>query len=183
VTRRLGIILALGVIAMLVSGALALDETRTVHQPQVSPSWGMYTDAQWRTLQERYGSIQMVASEPAVSAVASRGCIVVVHGMTHLATVCRPSAPLRLIAWRAAGMTHVIGITNPSVTSVVTKTGNFTEGVVLQHAPHAYVFAGGFKGLTNLTVYGAHGRVLEQLQVHCASALRGACGISEQRRS
>lgn len=168
---------------MLISGALALDLTRTVHQPQVSPSWGTYTDPQWHTLQQRYGALTMATSMPPLSIVAAKGCLVVLRGMTHVSTVCNPTEPMQLFLWRSGGMTNVVGITSPAVSSVVTRGGGSVEGAPLLQAPHARVFGIGFRALTTLTAYDTHGHVLERLQVHCASALRGACGISEQRRS
>lgn len=180
-TRRLGVIIALGIVAVLVSGALAVDELRPVHQPQVSPSWGQYTDAQWRTLQERYGAVRMATDAPPLAILASRGCLVALRGMQHLATVCRPTAPLRLFTWRSGGMTNVVGITSPAVASVVYSEGSFRSGVPLMPASHGHVFGAGLRSATAFTAYDRHGRVLERL--YCASALRGVCGMSAQRRS
>lgn len=178
-------IIALGVVAVLVSGALALDERRPVRPPQVSPSWGQYTDRQWRTLQARYGALRMATSSPSLAIVAARGCLVVLHGMTHLATVCRPTTPMRLFAWRSAGMTNVVGITSPAVAYATTTSRTdgrrYTSGAFLLEAPHGHVFGSGVRAATAFTAYDAHGRVLERL--YCASALRGVCGISAHRRS
>ena len=160
----------LGVVATLVSGALALDERRTVHQPQVSPSWGQYTDPQWRTLERRYGSIRMATSSPPLAIVSARSCLVVLRGMTHLATVCRPSRALQLFTWRGSGMKRVVGITSPAV-SYVTATGRgYTQGMFLMPAPHGHVFGAGLRNATTFVAY-------------CASALRAVCGDSAQRRS
>jgi hypothetical protein len=184
-TRRLVLIVALGCVAVLVSGTFALDERRPVHQPRVSPSWGQYTDTQWRTLQQRYGSVAMATSSPPLAILASHGCLVALNGMRHLATVCRPTAPLRLFTWRSGGMTSVVGITSAAVAYAATSDREYgrvyRSGVFLMQARHGHVFGSGVRRPTAFTAYDRRGRVLERL--YCASALRGVCGMSAQRRS
>jgi hypothetical protein len=180
------VIIALGLVAVLAAGGLLAYAHRPVFDPTGSPGWGVYSDAQWHRLQARYGPIEMATSGTTLAIVRAHGCLVVLHGMTRRATVCRPAAPLRVFASRSGRMTDVVGITSPAV-SFVTSTGRYsgrpvTSGAFLMPAPHGHVFGfGDSSAATTLTAYDAHGRVLARL--YCASALRGVCGSSAHRRS
>ncbi|MES1247031.1 MAG: hypothetical protein ABUS54_05080 [Actinomycetota bacterium] len=166
-TRRLWIIVGLGVVAVLVSGALALDERRPVHQPEPSATGGVYSTPEWLTMQQRYGAgVRMIVSMAPMSVLESHGCLVVLRGLTHVATVCRPTAALRVFTWRSGEFTNVVGVTPTSVASVVVRGGGEAYGAALMQVARTRVFATSFRHLRTLTAADVHGRVVERLRVH-----------------
>jgi hypothetical protein len=81
----------------------------------------------------------------------------------------------------------VIGLAGRRVASLVSTwrlpDGRLTtSGSALLTAPGAWGFGSAYSGtLVSLTARDAHDRVIAK--VYCASALRGVCGMSAQRRS
>ena len=200
-TRRLGVIAALGLVAVLAAGGFAVVAHRPAEEPTVSPTWGVFTDAQWRTLGARLGVpasvLRMVTAMPArdgtpfaiVSAplAGSRRCFVVVRGLRPGEPICRLDAPVMAFMTREPNAVDVVGLASRRVASVVSTwrlpDGRLTtSGSALLSAPGAWGFGSGYSGkLVALTARDVHNRIIAR--IYCASALRGVCGISAQRRS
>ena len=173
VTRRLGVTVACGLLAVLAAGGFAVYAHRPARLPAPDPSWGLFSKAEWRSL----GATRVVAAMPPLAVVSVRGCLVVLNRTARLAAVCHQTQPLRMFALRAHGMTDVVGIVRPDVASVVGGGYNLP----LLRAPHAYAFGVGLRSASTFTAYDARGHVVAR--VYCASALRGSCGESAQRSS
>jgi hypothetical protein len=185
VTRRVGVIIALGFLTVLAAGGLALTIRTPAKDFKPTPSWGMYSNAQWRTLEQRYGAITMRTAMTSAAVVSAHGCLVVLDGMREVATVCHPTKPLQAFAVEHHGLIDVAGVASRRVVSVVTTTPQGSMNSALLPANDAWVFSAGFgrgaSGPLTLTARDAKGRVVARL--YCASALRGACGMSAHRRS
>ena len=195
-TRRLGVIAALGLVAVLAASGFAVYAHRPVREPSASPTWGVFTDAQWRTLAARLGvaprQLRMVAAMPArngtpFAIVRAHRCFVVVRGLRPGEPICKLDAPVVAFMTREPHAVDVIGLASRRVASLVSTwrlpDGRMTtSGSALLSAPGAWGFGSGYSGtLVALTARDAHNRIIARL--YCASALRGACGISAQRRS
>jgi hypothetical protein len=201
VTRRLGVIAALGLVAVLAAGGFAVYAHEPARAPIVSPTWGVFTDAQWQALGERIGvpasALRMVTAMPArdgtpfaiVSAPLARGrrCFVVVRGLQPGTPICTLGAPVAAYTTHEPHAIGVVGLAGRRVASLVVTWRlpdgrTTTSGAALLSAPGAWGFGGGYSGrLVALTARDVRGRVIERL--YCASALRGVCGMSAQRRS
>jgi hypothetical protein len=196
VTRRLGVIAALGLVAVLAAGGFAVFAHRPAQEPTVSPTWGVFTDAQWRTLAARLGvaprRLQMVTAMPArngtpFAIVRAHRCFVAVRGMRPGEPICKLDSPVVAFMTREPNSVDVVGLASRRVASLVSTwrlpDGRLTtSGSALLSAPGAWGFGSGYSGtLVALTARDAHNRIIAR--VYCASALRGACGISAHRRS
>jgi hypothetical protein len=201
VTRRLGVIAALGLVAVLAAAGFAAYAHRRASEPAVSPTWGVFTDAQWQTLGERLGvatsELRMVTAMPArdgtpfaiVSATLSAGrrCFVVVRGLRPGDPICKLDRPLMAFTTREPHGIDVVGLASRRVGSLVSTWRlpdgrTTTSGSALLSAPGAWGFGSSYSGtLVALTARDVHDRVIARL--YCASALRGVCGMSAQRRS
>jgi hypothetical protein len=200
VTRRLGVIVALGLVALFAAGGLEVYAHRSAPEPTVSPTWGVFTDAQWRILAGRLRveptQLRMVTAMPArdgtpfaiVSAPEGRQhCFVVVRGLRTGTPICRLVAPLVAFTVRGPHEIDVVGLASRRVASLVSTWRlpdgrTTTSGSALLSAPGAWGFGSGYSGtLVALTARDVHDRVIARL--YCASALRGVCGTSAQRRS
>jgi hypothetical protein len=195
-TQRLTAIVAAGLVAVLAAGGFALTHRGPAAAPPVSPTWGVFTDAQWRTLAARLGvapaQLRMVTAMPArngtpFAIVSARRCFVVVRGLRTEAPICTLSSPLMAFTTREPHAIDVIGLASRRVASLVSTWRlpdgrTTTSGSALISARGAWGFGSGYSGtLVALTARDVHNRVIAKL--YCASALRGVCGISAQRRS
>ena len=70
-TRRVEIIIPIGLAMILAAGGLALSERKSPSAPKASPTWGVFTDAQWNALGGRLSglgldqaSMQVVTAMP-----------------------------------------------------------------------------------------------------------------------
>jgi hypothetical protein len=200
VTRRLGVIVALGLVALFAAGGLEVYAHRSAPEPTVSPTWGVFTDAQWRILAGRLRveptQLRMVTAMPAgdgtpFAIVSARrdghDCFVVVRGIRPGTPFCKLTSPLVAFAVREPHTLDVVGLASRRVASLVSTWRlpdgrTTTSGSALLSAPGAWGFGSGYSGtLVALTARDVHNRVIARL--YCASALRGACGISAHRRS
>jgi len=196
VTRRLGVIAALGLVAVLSAGGFAVYAHRPAPEQSVSPTWGVFTDAQWRALGVRLGvpssALRMVTAMPArdgtpFAIVNARRCFFVVRGLRPGPPICTLAAPLLAFTTREPHAIDVVGLASRRVAGLVSTwrlpDGRLTtSGSALISAPGAWAFGSGYSGtLVALTARDVHNRVIAR--VYCASALRGVCGISAQRRS
>jgi hypothetical protein len=199
-TRRLGVIVVLGLVALSAAGGFAVHAHRPAAEPTVSPTWGVFTDTQWRTLAGRLrvapAQLRMVTAMPArdgtpfaiVSAPqGGQHCFVVVRGLRPGTPICRLAAPLVAFTARGPHEIDVVGLASRRVASLVSTWRlpdgqTTTSGSALLSAPGAWGFGSGYSGaLVALTARDVHNRVIARL--YCASALRGVCGTSAQRRS
>ena len=195
-TRRLGVIAALGLVAVLAAGGFALSAHRPAQEPAVSPTWGVFTETQWQALAARLrvspSQLRMVTAMPArngtpFAIVTAHRCFVVVRGMRTEAPICRLSAPVMAFMTPEPRATDVVGLASRRVASLVSTwrlpDGRLeTSGSALLSAPGAWGFGSGYSGtLVALTARDASNRVVAR--VYCASALSGVCGVSAQRRS
>lgn len=198
---RLVAIAAAGLAAILAAGGFALSSRGPAAEPAVSPTWGVFTDAQWQALGARLGvrpaALRMVTAMPArdgtpfaiVSAPhgAGRRCFVVVRGLRPGAELCALRAPLVAFTTVEPHAIDVVGLASRRVASLVSTWRlpdgtTTTSGSALLSAAGAWGFGSSYSGrLVSLTARDADGRVIARL--YCASALRGVCGISAQRRS
>lgn len=195
-TRRLGVIAALGLVAVLGAGGFAVYAHRPAREPTVSPAWGVFTDAQWRGLGARLGvpasALRMVTAMPArdgtpFAIVSAHRCFVVVRGLDTGTPICTLDSPVVAFTSREPHMLDVVGLASRRVASLVSTwrlpDGRITtSGSALLSAPGAWGFGSGYSGtLVALTARDARNGVIAR--VYCASALRGVCGTSAQRRS
>lgn len=187
--------------AILGAAGFVLTYRGPAAEPAASPTWGIFTDAQWQTLGARLGvrasALRMVTAMPArdgtpfaiVSAPRADGrrCFVVVRGLRPGRSICTLRAPLVAFTTVEPKAIDVIGLASRRVASLVSTWrlpgGRTTiSGSALIPAPGAWGFGSGYSGrLVALTARDAHGRVIARL--YCASALRAVCGSSAQRRS
>jgi hypothetical protein len=205
VTLRLRIIAAAGLAVVAAAGGLSfsLRHTGSLPSTTISPTWGVFTDAQWRALGARLDALgldgstmKMVTAMPkqdgtpfaVVTAVRGPGhaCFVVVRGASAARPICTLRQPLLAFTATDRGVTDVVGLVTRRAETVVaswrTPDGHVvTQGSALLTAPHAYGIGIAFSGVPTLTAYGHGGVALGK--VYCASALRGVCGTSAQRRS
>lgn len=193
-SHRLPFILALGFAATVAAGAFAVVAHRPAHEQHVDPSWGVFTDTQWRTLGSRLGAndLRVVAAMPLhdgtpFAIVTARRCLVVVRGTSPLRRVCGLTSPLLVFAQRDGSMTNVVGIASGRIEGVVSTSQidghSFTQGTALLRAPGARVFGSSFAGVPAFTARDRNGQFVARVRLYCASALRGVCGTSAQRRS
>jgi hypothetical protein len=190
------VIAALGVVAVLAAGGFAVYAHRPAKEPTVSPTWGVFTDAQWQALATRLGvpasALRMVTAMPArdgtpFAIVGARRCFFVVRGVRTGPAICRLEAPVVAFTTREPHAIDVVGLASRRVASLVSTWRlpdgrTTTSGSALLSAPGAWGFGSGYSGtLVKLTARDVHNRVIAT--VYCASALRGACGMSAQRRS
>ena len=195
-TRRLGVIVALGLVAVLAAGGFAVSADRPAQEPKASPTWGVFTDAQWRMLAARLGvaprQLRMVTAMPArngtpFAIVRAHRCFVVVRGLRPGQPIWELDAPVMAFVTREPNAVDVVGLASRRVASLVSTWrlpgGRMTTSAsALLSAPGAWGFGTAYSGtLVALTARDVHNRVIAR--VYCASALRGACGISAQRRS
>ena len=131
-TRRLGVIAALGLLAVLAAGGFAVYAHRPAQEPSVSPTWGVFADAQWQTLGARLGvpasALRMVTAMPArdgtpfaiVSAplAGGRRCFVVVRGLRPGKPICKLAAPVVAFTMREPRAIDVIGLASRRVASL-----------------------------------------------------------------
>ena len=204
VTHRLRIIVAAGLVAVAASGVLALSLHRgTPASTTISPTWGVFSDAQWRYLGERLDSLgldgsamRMVTAMPKQDGTpfaivtaprrSGRACFVVVRGGSPSLPICKLRHPLLAFTVADGARTDVIGLATTRAETVVASWRSHdgyvtTQGAALISAPHAYGVGMSFSGVPSLTAYGHGGVVLAK--IYCASALRGVCGVSAHRRS
>jgi hypothetical protein len=196
VTRRLGVIAALGLVAVLATGGFARYVHRQAQEPRVSPTWGVFTDDQWQTLATRLGvatsGLRMVTAMPArngtpFAIVSARRCFYVVRALRPGSPICELTAPVIAFTARDSKLVDVVGLASHRVAGLVATWRlpdgrTTTSGSALLSAPGAWGFGSGYSGtLVALTARDAHNRVIAR--VYCASALRGVCGVSAQRRS
>jgi hypothetical protein len=196
VTRRLGVIAALGLVAVVAAGGFAVYAHRPTDEPAVSPTWGIFTDAQWHALGARLGvptsALRMVTAMPArdgtpFAIVSARRCFFVVRGLRPGPQICRLDAPVVAFLTREQDAVDVVGLASRRVASLVSTwrlpDGRLTtSGSALISAPGAWGFGSGYSGtLVALTARDVHDRIIAR--VYCASALRGVCAGSAQRRS
>jgi hypothetical protein len=126
VTRRAWILLALGVVAaVMTAGAFARAGQSDFKPSKPQPGWGVFTAAQWKTLSLRVGrrgfapgSVRIVTAMDttghrpfalvAGTTLTGATCIIPVTGMTLGLTVCRLSKPLVVFTapnnWRDAAV-------------------------------------------------------------------------------
>lgn len=195
-TQRLTAILAAGIVAILAAGGFALTHRGPATEPSVPPTWGVFTDAQWRALAARLGiapaQLRMVTAMPArdgtpFAIVSAHRCFVVVRGLRAAAPICTLSAPVVAFTTSEPHQLDVIGLASRRVASLVSTwrlpDGRLTtSGSALLSAPGAWGFGSGYSGtLVALTARDVRNRIIAR--VYCASALRGVCGVSAQRRS
>ena len=200
-TRRVVAIAAAGLVAILAAGGFALSYRGPAAEPPASPTWGVFTDAQWQALGARLGvsasALRMVTAMPArdgtpfaiVSSPRADGrrCFVVVRGPHPGSSICKLRTPLVAFITVEPKAIDVIGLASRRVASLVSTWrvpggGTTTSGSALLSAPGAWGFGSGYSGrLVALTARDVHGRVIARL--YCASALRGVCGMSAHRRS
>ncbi len=200
-TRRLGVIAALGLVAVLAAGGFAVNAHRPAPEPTASPTWGVFTDAEWQRLaaglRVEPAQLRMITAMPArdgtpfaiVSAPLARGrrCFVVVRGLRTGAPICKLDAPVTAFVTHESHAVDVVGLASRRVASLV-ATWRLPDGRMttseeaLVSAPGAWGFGSGYSGtLVAFTARDVHNRVVAK--IYCASALRGSCGISAQRRS
>jgi hypothetical protein len=119
--------------------------------------------------------------------VSARRCFFVVRGQSPGTPICKLDAPVVAFMTREPHAVDVIGLASRRVASLVSTWRlpdgrTTTSGSALLSAPGAWGFGSGYSGrLVALTARDAQNRIVAR--VYCASALRGACGISAQRRS
>ena len=199
-TRRLGVIVALGLVALLAAGGFAVYAHRPAQEATPEPTWGVFTDAQWQRLAARLGvepaQLRMVTAMPARNgtpfAIVSAPrdghyCFTVVRGVRPGRPICKLAAPLVAFTVREPHSLDVVGLASRRVASLVSTWRSpdgqtITSGSALLSAPGAWGFGSGYSGtLVALTARDVHDRIIARL--YCASALRGVCGMSAQRRS
>lgn len=177
-TARLRIIVALGLVAVVAAGGFAVYAHRPVARVRTDPTWGLFTDAQWRAL----GATRVVTAMPPLAVVAKGRCLLVLRGTTRLARLCGPSTLLVAYAIRERGMTDVVGVAQRRVASVVETFGGTSTNAFLFSAPHALAFGNSVRGRTvELSARDSSGR--EVARLYCASAFGAVCGSSAHRRS
>lgn len=176
-TRRLIVIAALGLLAVAATGGYAL----TRHPSDLgrpAPHWGVFTEAQWRTLSARARPLvlgDLVTAMPgrdgtALALVAaSRGgkrCFVLVRGLTPGRVLCALAQPLVAFARTSHGETDVVGLAAPRVTSVVASWPRGSSGAALLPAGRFHAFGMGFMGgAPLLTARDLHARVVARLDL------------------
>jgi hypothetical protein len=196
VTQRLTVVLVAGAVAILAAAGFALTHRTAAGEPTTSPTWGVFTDAQWETLAARLGvpasGLRMVTAMPArngtpFAIVGARRCFFVVRGLRPGPPICELTAPVLAFTTREPHALDVIGLASLRVASLVSTWRlpdgrTTTSGSALLSARGAWGFGSGYSGtLVALTARDAQNRVIAR--VYCASALRGVCGMSAQRRS
>jgi hypothetical protein len=164
VTRRAWIVLALGLVAAVVTAGAFARAGRSDFQPsKPQPGWGMFSAAEWKTLSlrlERRGfdaaGIRLVGATDttkgrAFGLLAGRSrtgttCVVPVTGTTLGATVCR--------------------LTRPFITGIVVEDKQHRRtGIALMQTGSLTTFAGGYVGVTSLRAFDAHNRTLMRLEL------------------
>ena len=197
-TRRLAVIAAAGLVATLAAGGLALSLRGPASPSAVSPSWGLFTDAQWRTVGSRIAALGLDVSDmkvvtampresgaPFAIVSAARGgrtCFVLVRGASPASPICSLSRPLLAFAAPEHDGIDVVGLAGRDVEGVVASSAKGTQGSALLPAAGVHAFGARYmsRRLT-LTAHVRGGAVVARL--YCASALRAVCGMSAQRRS
>ena len=192
-TRRVLLIAALGLVATLAVGGFALSvRGGGASSPAVSPTWGVFTDAQWHALGSRVGpSMKLVTAMPqgngrpfAIVSVqhAAHTCFVVVRGVSPSAPICTLAQPVLAFTARERDGLDVVGLARRNVESVVASWGTMTQGTALLPAGTAHAFGSRYIGAPVVLTAHVHGGAVVA-RLYCASALRGVCGMSAQRRS
>lgn len=177
---------------VLAAGGYALSLRGHDSSNTVSPTWGVFTDAQWQALGSRLGSsMKLVTAMPqengkpfAIVSMqrSSRTCFVVVRGVSPSAPICALKQPVLAFTAREHDGIDIVGLARRDVESVVAADGKLTQGTALLPAASLHAFGSRFMSPSiALTAHVHGGAVVERL--YCASALRGVCGMSAQRRS
>lgn len=193
VAHRLPVIAAVGLVVTLASGGVALSLRGSDPAASVSPTWGLFSPAQWSSLGSKVrgrgfdSSTMKVVTGVAHFAIVSarrggRTCFFVVRGNAPTAAMCRLNEPVVAFAAREQHGISVIGLARRGVEGVVARHGQWAEGSPLLPAAGAHAFGSWYPaGPVVLTAHAHGGAVVSRL--YCASALRGVCGMSAQRRS
>jgi hypothetical protein len=196
-THRLTMILTAGLAVIAATAGLALVVLhRSTEPPAPSPTWGIFDATQWRAVASRLpgfdpASLQVVTAMPKrdgtpFAIVAGRRttgdmCFVVVRGITPAAPICRFEKPLFAFTMRDGRFVDVVGLARRDIASVVIDAQGQREGAALLPAGPVNAFGFGHAGAPVLEALGGSATVVGKL--YCASALRGVCGTSAQRRS
>jgi hypothetical protein len=188
VTRRAWMLLAVGALLAASLGGFVLAKRGSSAPFKASPSWGVFTPAQWGAVTagiERRGfaasgiRVVEVAGVPrrrpfalvAATAASGRTCFVPVRGVALGPTVCRIAKPVVLWTqpahWHGLRVTNVLGLARHDVTGVsvdqLLSGRHSVGGLPLIAGPGLSTFAGGFTRLSVLRARNAQNRVLFQL--------------------
>jgi hypothetical protein len=181
VTRRVWLIAAVG--AVLAAGtfaAFALVQPSSSSAFRTSPSWGIYSDAQWRVVESglaRRGlvtNVRVAAAMPPLALVAGtassgRTCLVVVTAMRLGRTICRSTKPIQLFTSRHGALLDVVGIARHDVAGVtIASTSNgrpLIQGMPLLSVPGFLVFASGVRDPSLLLARAAGNRIVARVRL------------------
>ena len=182
------LILAAGLVVISASAAAALVSLRSsTAPPPVSPTWGLFDDAQWNAVAAQLPSfdarsIHLVAAMSARLALIGDGrCVALVRDAHASAPICKLDRPLLAFTLRDGRFVDVVGLARHDVTTLVITAGGIRQGGALLPAGRLNAFGFGQADAPVLEALDGRGAVVEKL--YCASALRGVCGMSAQRRS
>jgi hypothetical protein len=153
-TRRAWTILAIGVLAIAVSGAFAVASSRSSSTFKPSATWGVFSAGQWKSVKERAvqrgftsASVTVVSAMPlqngkpfAFISATKNGhtCFMAVRGINVAAPICRLTKPLLVYTMRdharegasstSAGhlipMTDMIGLARQDVSGLIMTSTN-----------------------------------------------------------
>jgi hypothetical protein len=180
--------LAVGALLAVSLGGVVLAKRGSSAPFKPSPSWGVFTPAQWSSVSagiEQRGFpaagirvVQAVGEQgrrpfALIAATSARGptCFVPVRGVALGATVCRIAKPVVLWTepdrWHGIRVTNVLGLARHDVVGVsadqVLGGRRSVAGLVLVSGPGPSTFAGGFAHLSVLRARNAQNRVLLHL--------------------
>jgi hypothetical protein len=192
VTRRAWILLAIGVVAaVLTGGAFARAGQSDFKPSKPQPGWGMFSPAAWRTVSSRIerrgfdaATIRLVGVTDTSDGrpfglVAGRSrtgatCVTPVRGATVGATVCRLTKPLVVFSApqtrtegtppRLVHATAVLGIARHDVAGIVVEDSRaHPTGMILVQTGRMLTFASGFSDPSSLRAFDAKGRTLARV--------------------
>ena len=182
-TRRVWAILAVDLAAGAVFGGAVLSgggASPTVIEPSPSPSWGLFSQAQWQTVQSRVirrgfdpasirvvGGMMLLPKRQPLAFVAGttkgRVCVVPVRGVELGPTTCNVNKPL--VRFSAPGkMKGILGLVGRGVVGLsATDREGHVIGLPLIHVGGMLTFADDVTDAVNLRAYGADGHVLARI--------------------
>ena len=185
---RLTRLVAVGAAAVAAAaGGAVLALRGSVAPPPVSPTWGMFDDAEWHAVASQLPTFDprtmhvATAMSKRFAIVTDDRCVAVVRGTHVSAPICRLKQPVVAFTMRDGRLLDVIGVAAKRVATLVIVEGGRREGAAPLPAGPFNAFGFGSPAAPTLEALGGNGRVIEKL--YCASALRGVCGMSAQRRS
>jgi len=184
-SRRIWMILAADLAAGAAFGGAILaggGSSPSVFQSSPSASWGLFSPAQWQTVQTRFvrrgfepaglrvvGGMMLLPQRRPLALVAGtnkgRECVVPVRGVQLGPTTCDVDRPLVLFGPRHATM-GLLGLVGSGVVGVsATDRAGRVTGLPLIQVGAILTFADTFAGTVTLRAYGKGGRVLARVDL------------------